>query len=302
MPPVSSVQALCRWVDSRLDCFEEALEADSALASVENCKPFVELCVLLYALTAPRHRRRNSLLLSWAERTARRLTDLAERKSAEVVGRRFHGTCQGRPRTSLVLLLYPLLGTAAQRQWQAQSAMRGFLRSIARQDTLAGHMDFHLLLDLFELGENTETTATHLYRTVLDHGNNPTEMSSVKLYDVTHDVFYATRFGRRPPDVLGAGLPWLRSNLSALALEWLLRGDYDVGAELVISHAYAQCEADEPFLRAVRMLDEAIPPDGNVPAPTRAVHASRSAFRNRYHTILVCLLALGEVSAFHPQT
>ena len=123
---------------------------------------------------------------------------------------------------------------------------------------------------------------------------NPLSMGEAAAYQLTHVVMYATAFGSRPPACGPEQLGGQRQRLATLMLRFVIRGHWDLVAELLLSWACLGLGPSEVCDAAWQALLEQVAPDGSIPAvaPEAAGESEPGPwFAARYHTTLVVVMA-----------
>ncbi|MEE1786422.1 hypothetical protein PUR71_26475 [Streptomyces sp. SP17BM10] len=142
-------------------------------------------------------------------------------------------------------------------------------------------------------------------QSIAAHGPDVLQLDESETYALTHALFYATDFGRRPPPLDRAGWERLREAVLVLTGVHLARGNLDLLAELLLCAGLLN-RGDEPHPPTARqgwqLLARAQRPDGALPSPVHrpdaaarlAGDAERSAaylFGTCYHTTTAAALA-----------
>jgi hypothetical protein len=285
--------AMCAWVESGLGRFRLG-PPRCASPAFEEVKPGTELLAVLYALAGPAHLAARSPLAAWAARVGWVITCDAEGRGAHLDGEALRAGVRGGPSVAAALLAHLLRGEVTGRPCAYRDRVVGLLAPLAgggRDAQGPPDLDLAFTLDLAGLADCRPAAL----RALPDLHGDPSTLSSSALYDATHAVFYATRFGRRPTGwPAHAGL-WLRAHLGPLSLARTLAGDRDLGAELLLAWLYSGASPTREALAVARHLAEASLPGGRVAARCPAPGADE--FEVCYHATLVCLAAVAEVSA-----
>lgn len=132
------------------------------------------------------------------------------------------------------------------------------------------------------------------------HTRNALVVADADAYALTHAVFYATDFGRRPLPLDGSACAQLGTLAGTLLAAALARGDADLGGELAhvvrIAGAPADAALDGTWARLARaqQADRAIPGPLFAPATAARLTGEREdayRFGTAYHTTIVTALA-----------
>jgi hypothetical protein len=282
-----------RWLDRHDDRFSLLPACRDEEHFESTFKPFVELAVLCHVLTRPRHA--GSAHEQWARRTAERLSPHVE----------WQGLIEAfRLQTSATLGLgiYPLLQSATGRPCRFTSEARELVAdpfANAQERTPMRELDYQFTRALMGLPMSLPLR-DQLSRSLLRAPFDPTLMDTDALYDLTHIVFYATRFGcvpwTPPADIEAA---WPVRALESMSLGRLLMGDADLGAELLMVELYTGHADGAMRARCLSLLVDAQMPDGSFLGP-EGRDADSDEFGARYHTTLVATAALADSLMWPP--
>ncbi len=260
----------------------------------DKIKPLVELVLALWvqqrSAITPESR-------TWARVIAAQLADLLDDEGL-VEGIRIFTT------STLAALMFPMLEELVDRK----SKFRQELQCIVDDPFSRGQeripmrqMDYYFLRWLFgaDRSSDAKSIQAELARTLVAACANPAYFSNDSLYDITHAVFYATKFGTEEFNADVQSVRWCQKWVPELCLSMLLEQDYDLGAELLINWVQLSLPVDDAFWLALGMIVSAVKSDGSVPGPGRlAEYDSLTPFERDYHTTLICLIAF-TVAAKH---
>ncbi|MER8100894.1 hypothetical protein [Kitasatospora sp. NPDC094016] len=112
------------------------------------------------------------------------------------------------------------------------------------------------------------------------------------LYDLTHTVFYATRFGGRDPAWSETHRAWAEKSTGSMAATRCRLGDYDLAAELTAAALWAGAPLDEDHQEVIDTLSDHAVTTGQIPPWSGQFDPARDHFGNGYHTTLTALAAL----------
>jgi hypothetical protein len=154
-------------------------------------------------------------------------------------------------------------------------------------------MDYQFMRHCIGLAVAPDKVSDQVTRTILRRPFDPLLMDTDALYDLTHVVFYATRFGCMPWRPRQEIEAWLRQNLDAITLARFLMDDADLGAELLLVHFYTHRPVSRLTERCVERLLAARTSTGAFRGPNRPSE-SIGEFDANYHTTLVAMAALAE--------
>lgn len=267
-----ATRRLCSWIDAHLERFRPASAARPG--RLREVKPLAELALILYSITG--HTRGEGGLAAWARAVGERLfTDI------EALGGRLSWDAFGeRGQSPELLLPFPVLERVTGRISCHHDAVLGILGSgaaslpVAFAREVAGIADARALL------------TAHLEAALSDWGGGPGPVRTSWLYGVTHALFYATGFGRRP-------LPLTEDHTAALASIAAARiaaRRHDIAAELLLALACAGAPATPPLRQTLDALTAVAAAEGSI--STDPDIASGDAFGDRYHATIVTLGAL----------
>jgi hypothetical protein len=287
-----SVDRLCSWIDDNVDRLRMQLRSprppvrDTLRIGVEFAMIIAQLA--MSPVTPPK-------LRDWAISTAVALQALFD---DERVFRHFRGAPELAPLLRAYLLLPPVSGknslfTDEVRELIAEP------HAIAIERPPMERLEYLTLCELAGIEFTQESESGILGRTLLFNARGaPLLFSRNDLYDITHAVFYVTRFGARTKGPVGEWPPWLANYLPSTALSSLREKDYDLGAELLLAELYMGI--DDPWVSwSAGLLAGAVRKDGTLPLPpwVEAAEDPAGRFRHDYHTVLVALLCLAELQA-----
>jgi hypothetical protein len=223
-------------------------------------KPLGELALLTLALT---HRRLDRELAAWAESIALRLWPLVAARHEAI------------PWSTHTLLLFPTLELAANRRFGFRDRVEAHL------GVLPVTLESQFAADLMGRAD-CRPLSRRVIRDELARG--PT---LGPLYAITHALFFASRFGRRPFDIERE----LRDALCAAIVARLATRELDIVAELVAALAWTGGGALPACRDGVRALVLAAESDGSILGDP-SVHAAPDEFRHRYHATIAGLAAI----------
>jgi len=145
------------------------------------------------------------------------------------------------------------------------------------------------------MGTSIPLTEVHnqVARTIMRLPFDTLLMDTDAIYDLTHIVFYATRFGCAPWSHGQSVDDWLGESLNAMMLARFLMHDADLGAELLLVHFYTSRPLDSFILGCLERLLTAQRTDGAFRGPYQD-SATMDEFDANYHTTLVAIAALAE--------
>ena len=253
-------------------------------------KPFVELALLTHVLTREHHRRAKARWVGWAERTAERLWPHAEWEGL-IESFRLHTA------STLGLAIYPFLMSALGRTSPFAAEAKALLESSfaqAQERTPMREMDYQFTRRCMGAEMSTDVVREQIERSVLRREFDPLLIDTDALYDLTHVVFYATRFGcdpwRAPRESVDC---WLAGVLAPMTLARFLMDDCDLGAELLLVHFYTGRPLDPCTADCVERLLAGQLTTGAFRGPSDSKD-ERDEFDANYHTTLVAIAALAE--------
>lgn len=260
-------------------------------------KPLGELTLALYALTAPPPHGGKRPLQHWAETVAHELF-----RHTEAIVQALDWPCllphaRRHPHAALGLLFYPVLGRICGRRPAHEASLTDCIApplTTVQQTTFDRHSDYLLLHDILYETDGREVVATRLSQLLHTAPAIGTQLPLSTLYELTHLIFYATLFGRRPLLISSQSRDWLHANLDSLLWLHLDRGNLDIVAELVLSGRYARCISESTDdLASWTIARWAVENDclscNRDPLPAYP-------FEDSYHLRLVTLMALGDRS------
>lgn len=279
--------AAARWVEGHAEKFAPSVDADAP--DTKQLKHTVELAVTLTAVVAcgqpvtfPRGSEllerilRDEALIALLLRPPRRLTEVLHLYLAHEV---VHGPI-------------PTVRKALQRQLMAvdlgaQCQRHSFVEARMCVDWL--ELDAHGLPELDLL---LDDSAVYRHRSVLD-------MREDDIYELTHVVMFATRYGSRLPT--GDRMQRFARAAEKLLADLLVclpqEEHWDLLGEALLCWEALQLERDRPLLAAWRSYLSVQDDDGSFPPPRIATRPDQDrsqagSFERRYHTTLVAVLLL----------
>ncbi len=279
------------WLDAHQDRFRLLPACESDLKFQSTFKPLVELSLLCYIFTRPRHIQTRAPWSKWALKTARRL-------SAHVEWEGLIEAFRLRTSATLGLVIYPFLASATGVSGHWSTEVRELIDSpIARiqERTPMREMDYQFTRSILGL-PMTREVPQQISNTVIRKPVDAVLLDSDSLYDLTHVIFYGTQFGCTawsPPD--SEINKWLQMWLPRMALARLLMEDADLGAELFLSGLYAF--GREFDRRLIPLLLNAQRANGSFVGPDNSSD-DPDEFSDSYHTTLVSMAALAECSLY----
>jgi hypothetical protein len=286
------IDRMCRWITRQVRRFVDPVAEARGHPYHGRLKPLTELSLALFALTAPGSAPSNPRLSAWAHALAARLEGETTRLAACFAWSRCRDLAESDPSTGLAWLFLPVLAKSTGRPSPFRAALASALPpgGSALQNS-ADAPAYCFFLEMLEL-EDCSTALRREFDTVVA-GLDPAraEPRCSVLYDVTHAIFFLTRFGRAPDrqPVLPGGL---RDDLVRWAACRIEDGDLDLAAEILASLLYAGAALDGAMLGIARSIATALPQGGGMPT-TRGRHgALGSDFLDLYHSTLVSLMAL----------
>jgi Domain of unknown function (DUF6895) len=275
------------WLDHHQDRFALLPACRDEDHFESTFKPLVELALLCYVLTRPRHD--ESTTARWARQTAERLYPHIE----------WQGLIEAfRLQTSATLGvgIYPLLQIATGRDCRFASQARQIVDdpfARVQERTPMREMDYQFTRSLMGL-PMTLGLPDQLSRTLVRAPFDPMLLDTDSLYDLTHIVFYATQFGCvpwKPP--ASVATVWPSDALESMTLARLMMGDADLGAELLLTQLYVGETAGALRPRCLCLLLSTQAPNGSF-AGVGMTDEGADAFSSRYHATIVAAAALAE--------
>lgn len=280
-----ALRILC-WLGRHISRFRLVPGVASKQEFADRVKQFVELLIVLDLLSRP------------SQYGPGRFSNIARQFIAEMED---HLDWEGLPEalrlypsTCLAALYLPLLEKLVGRTSVHHEEVEELVRhpfSRLQERTPMRSLDYHYLLSRFGGDDSTDKAWADL--TLLSGNCNPVLFSSDSLYDITHAVFYLTRFGQVSIQT-ASQIDWLRKYVPTLAVSSVMEGDPDVGAELVLTAAYANLPFTSDLGLALRLLAGSVRSDGSIEGPIRPELDTLDTFERCYHTCLVTLVAIDE--------
>ncbi len=280
---------LCQWLEANQSAFRP--NAAPRVPSLEDVKPLTEFALILYGLTGPRHRQAGGPLVAWANRMAEALWAEAGAFGALLPWQAIADTTRERPETGVVPLPFVLLGELTGRTCAFRQDVQTTLAIAARGRT---GLDLAFALDLASLRDCEQEARSAFQRTIDGWDGDVSSAGSSWLYNLTHQIFYATKMGRRRPAWRVDEHAWLATALVPLAFSRLHLGDFDLAAELFLCLAWSQIGIDLAFQEGLDILATTVVTEQGIPRYPPATNPDASEFANRYHPTLVVLAALAE--------
>jgi len=296
-PNSATIRLRCRegieraqsWIDTHDEHFQllPACRDDKQYES--RFKPLVELALLSYVLTRERYCAAKAPWVAWARSTAERLFAHVEWEGL-IEGFRLHTSA------TLGLAIYPLLMEAAGRTSRFAAEAKFLLENAfaqAQERTAMREMDYQFTRHCMGTFISPEEVRNQIARTIMRLRFDPLLMDTDALYDLTHIVFYATRFGCAPWSPGREIENWLGESLNAMMLARFLMHDADLGAEFLLVHFYTGRPFGEFTLGCLERLLAAQTTDGAFRGPNQDL-LEMDEFDSNYHTTLVAIAALAE--------
>ena len=253
-----------------------------------------ELTLLLFGLTSPRHRGAASEFVKWAESMAHVLWPEVESMGDRLLGKMPLDPIDTKPRASAMLLLFPILEAITSRRSHFHETVSELLAVAAHTKHRQNNRDLAFACDVAGVQDCCEDSMTDLATHIALWDRNPSFATSSWHYDVTHAIFYATKFGRRRVSWNSGLHVWLNTHLGSLVTHRLAVKDYDLAAELLASIAWADLDTTIPFWTGMDALANVVEAEGCVPAYPPLRGPWDDTFQNSYHATLVSLSALAE--------
>ena len=256
---------LAYWIESHLDEFWPEHHAPATRAETpgslpfRRVKPLGELALLTLALT---HRRVEAEIAAWAERIAHRLWPVVSAHHAAIAW------------SAHTLLLFPALELATKRRFGFRDRVEAQLAA------LPVTLESQFAADLMDRAD-CRPLSRRVIREELARG--PT---LGPLYGITHAVFFASHFGRRPFHIERE----LRDALCTAIVARLASRELDIVAELVAALAWTGGGALPACRDGARALVLAAEAEGSIRDPN--VLAAPDEFRQRYHATIAALAAI----------
>lgn len=287
-----AARMLCAWVGQHAVRFKPTSRAGQP--SLEDIKPLGDLALVLLQLTGARHQAAGSELATWALRTAEALWSDAEAWGHGLAWSSLPEVIAEQPVKGVPLLVLAALEEATGRALPFHDALLAAVAPAARRGACAS-LEFAFLCDLLGLGD-CRSAALAVVEARLSEWDPARPPGSSWLYALTHELFYATRMGRRPTGWSVQEGSLAAERLGHLALSRLALRDFDLAAELFSGLAWVDPAARFRFASVSAALEEVAHAEGSVPPYPRLYRPSLGAFENRYHPSIVTLGALAEAS------
>lgn len=288
-PIDAACNVLCQWLETNRSAFRPS--GAPGVPSLEDVKPLTEFALILYELTGPRHRPAAGPLVAWANQMAETLWAEAGSFGALLPWKAIADTVRERPEAGGVVLPFFLLDELTGRRCAFREDVQIALASAARRR--AG-LDLAFWLDLAGLRDCEQEARAAFQRTIAGWHGDVSSVGSSWLYNLTHQIFYTTKLGRRRPAWRVDEHAWLAAALGPLAFSRLRLGDFDLAAELLLCMAWSRIGIDPTFQEGLDILTAAVVTEQGVPTYPPATNPDASEFVKRYHPTLVVLAALAE--------
>lgn len=278
------------WLDAHTERFQLVPNCRDEKQYETRFKPLVELALLCHVLTRERHRVANAPWVVWAQSTAEQLFPHVEWEGL-MESFRLHSS------STLGLAIYPLLTSACGKTSPFAAEAKALLESDfaqAQERTPMREMDYHFTRHCMGTSIPLDEVRKQISRTVLRIQFDPMLMDTDALYDLTHVVLYATRFGCATWCAPNSGIDvWLGESLGIMMLARLLMQDADLGAELLLVHLYTGRPLEKLTVNCIERLLAARTATGAFRGPTYGSD-QRDDFDSNYHTTLVAIACLAE--------
>jgi hypothetical protein len=157
-------------------------------------------------------------------------------------------------------------------------------------------LEYKFSIDLLGVGRGFLTNAQIAELSMIGSDISPIYMSDEEMYIFTHEIFYLTSFGRSP-------LPFSRNRINHIKMMTkyltgmcLFTGNWDLVAELIISHLCLNYKTSPFYRSGILSLVHVQRGDGSVPGPAfkqgelEALEVSNQeqyVFETCYHSTLV---------------
>lgn len=282
-----AIARLKSWVDANFDTFLDLNFSDQTTYG-KKIKPLVELILALWLVTktAP-----GSPHAAWAKAHAETIESQTSGEGLVEAVRIF-------PTTTLAALMFPMLEQITGRPHACRDALERVVRdpySVCQERIPMRQMDYHFLCWLFSNGAEADShaIAEQLTQALVSGSPNPCYLANDSLYDITHAIFYATKFGHEPFDASPQTKDWCAQWIPELCGSYLLEEDLDVGGELLMNWMQLGLPRDHRFWFAVRMTLLCLQENGAAPGPKRMTdYSTLNPFERDYHTTLIVLITL----------
>ncbi len=254
-------------------------------------KPLAEFALILYGLTGPRHQQAGGTLVAWARQMADALWADVAPFGALLPWKAVADAIRERPETGVVPLPFCLLEELTGRKYSFHEGIQTALATAAR-----GHVGLDLAfgLDLAGLRGCEEEARAAFHRTTASWNGDVSTVGSSWLYNLTHQIFYATKMGRRRPAWRIDEQAWFAAALGPLAFSRLHIGDFDLAAELFLCMAWSQIGIDLAFQEGIDILATTVMAEAGVLTYPPATDPEADEFQKHYHPTLVVLAALAD--------
>jgi hypothetical protein len=283
----AAAKGLRTWVERNIDAFVAGPFRDQTDYG-DQIKPLVELVLALWIIARIAEGSENA---EWARRQGARIAK-ASAGEGLIEGIRIF------PTSILAALMFPMLEQITGDSHPHGPEIRRLIEDnfSERQERIPmRQMDYFFMRWLISGGArcHDEAIYANLQNALVCGDANPCYLTNDSVYDITHAIFYATKFGAAPFEADTATQAWCATWIPELCVSFLLEDDLDVGAELLINWLQLDLPRTGSFWFALRLILHNLNDDGSAPGPRRLLDYQKlSPFERDYHTSLIVLIAL----------
>jgi len=288
-----SAQSLCCWVEQNLERFEPVRRA--RLPLFEDVKYVGDLSLILLTLASQKKRLLDSSFQDWSAHIARRLWPSVEAYFEPTPWAEVRDEAKRRPVSVLPLMIVPALEIVS---GERSARHKDVLDSIwaASENSNGLTLEIAFVCDLAGMLNCSEQAAAELSSKLTAQDGGETYASN--LYNLAHAIFFGTSMGARALPWPVDRREWLSHRLAELALSRVEKGDFDLGAELILCSSWIQPEIFAELGAELALFSELAEERGSIPPFSPGHDRQLNDFVHCYHPTIFGLAALAEYSAW----
>jgi len=289
-----SAQSLCCWVEKNLERFEPVRRA--RLPLFEEVKYIGDLSLILLALASQKKRLLDSSFQDWSTHIARRLWPSVEAYFEPTPWVEVLEEAKCRPVSVLPLMIVPALEiVSGERSARHEKVLESI--GAARENSNGLTIEIAFVCDLAGMLNCSEQAAGEMSSRLTPQDG--AEAYASNLYNLAHAIFFGTSMGDRDLPWPVDRREWLSHRLAELAATRVEKGDFDLGAELILCSSWIQPEIFAELGAELALLSELAESRGSIPPFSPGRDRQVNDFARCYHPTIFGLAVLAEYSAWN---
>ncbi|MFK8009389.1 MAG: hypothetical protein AB8H03_23715 [Saprospiraceae bacterium] len=294
-----TIRILLVWIDKYFDQFLEVPNFKNQKLQNISFNYLNELAIFFYALKGSISKQSaDPWIVDWFDSRLAKLENHLIFFDKKIKWNELKIQVKERPDILKAFLFQPLLMNAIQHLAESNfTILHSLLDAHEFEQDEISQMDYVFLKDLFFQKESDQYFLNQLGKIYRELDGQLAKGGIVDLYDVTHLIFFGTKFGNTVLPNIEKHFPKIKNELFQAATKQITIGDYDIGAELLLSLFYIEKKITDKIFSLLKQLINAVQDEDLPIVNTRNNDRTTGGnFRAKYHPILIVTMTL--ISAY----